>query len=74
MKYIQPIKFSDKLPDIGQRVIALCDYSNSTRHVVREITNDVYWFNVQPFEICNKDISEEYTHWIAVDHPDKWGK
>jgi hypothetical protein len=45
--------------------------------LLEKITNGnvINWFNVLPgSEICNEDISEEYTHWIPVDHPDKWGK
>lgn len=69
---MKPIKFSDRLPEIDQSVMALCDYSNHSVHVVRRITSQEFWFYVVTGEICKEDIEQEFTHWIPLDHPHDW--
>lgn len=67
-----PIKISDRLPEIGQYALFMCDHYNSYMHVVRHITDQERWFYADTMEIATQFDIDNFTHWIPLDHKDKW--
>lgn len=69
---MKPININDRLPELGQFALFLCNYSNDYCHVYRAITDKERWFYADTAEIASDFFIEEYTHWIPLDHKGHW--